>query len=449
MQRVTVPAGLLLTLERVKGQLGISLSKRQNEGVMMVFNHMLSIITGGPGTGKSTVLKAVIEGYRMLYPDHKIRLGAPTGKASRRMAETTGIADAQTLHSLLGLHGDESVWQKKQQYLDADFLVVDESSMMDMSLAYQLFQRLRPNTRVLLVGDADQLESVGPGDVFHQLIKSGLVPVTVLDEIFRQAKDSPIPYNARYIHDGMTDLCYHEEFFSFAQVNSQEEAAEQICKLYLKEAADLGVEQVQILSPFRSRGDASTDRLNEKIREAVNPPAPDKPEIVRGGMTLRLHDKVMQKKNNGSILLRDRKGALVARGVFNGEVGQVHAIQQRMVIVNFDGRYAEYTMENMDQLELAYATTVHKSMGSEYNTILFPVLMAHKIMLDRNVFYTAITRARERVRLVGQKKALFMAICNQKAGRRNTLLSERIRAYDQAQLVATQSKNLPTVRQAS
>ena len=181
----------------------------------------------------------------------------------------------------------------------------------------------------------------------------------------------------------------------------------------------------------------------------MNPPAPDKPEIVRGGMTLRLHDKVMQKKNNGSILLRDRKGALVARGVFNGEVGQVHAIQQRTVIVNFDGRYAEYTMENVDQLELAYATTVHKSMGSEYNTILFPVLMAHKIMLDRNVFYTAITRARERVRLVGQKKALFMAICNQKAGRRNTLLSERIRAYDQAQSAATQSKNLPSIRQAS
>ena len=361
-QRVTVPAALLPTLERVKGQLGISLSKRQNEGVMMVFNHMLSIITGGPGTGKSTVLKAVIEGYRMLYPDHKIRLGAPTGKASRRMAETTGIVDAQTLRSLWGLHGDESVWQKKQQYLDVDFLVVDESSMMDMSLAYQLFQRLRPNTRVLLVGDADQLESVGPGDVFHQLIKSGLVPVTVLDEIFRQAKDSPIPYNARYIHDGMTDLCYHEEFFSFAQVNSQEEAAERICQLYLKEAADLGVEQVQILSPFRSRGDASTDRLNEKIREAVNPPAPDKPEIVRGGMTLRLHDKVMQKKNNGSILLRDRKGALVARGVFNGEVGQVHAIQQRTVIVNFDGRYAEYTMENVDQLELLLATGAHPRM---------------------------------------------------------------------------------------
>ena len=302
------------------------------------------------------------------------------------------------------------------------------------------------------LGDADQLESVGPGDVFHQLIKSELVPVTVLDEIFRQAKDSPIPYNARYIHDGVTDLCYNEDYFNFAQVNSQEEAAEYICNLYLKEIETLGIEQVQILSPFRSRGDASTDRLNEKIREAVNPPAPNKPEITRGGMTLRLNDKVMQKKNDSSILLRDRKGNLVSHGVFNGEVGKIQAVQKGAVIINFDGRYAEYSLENLDELELAYATTVHKAMGSEYNTIIFPVLVAHKIMLDRNVFYTAITRAKERVRLVGQKKALFMAICNKRAGRRNTLLSERVQAYYKSQSIKTaaeQRNNLPPIRQAS
>ena len=452
MEPADIPKGLVPVLERIKGQLGISLSKRQYEGVMMAFQHNLSVITGGPGTGKSTILKAVIEAYHILYPDSKIRLGAPTGKASRRMAETTGIEDAQTLHGLLGLHGDETVWQKKVQFLDADLLVVDESSMMDMSLAYQLFRRLRPNTRVLFVGDADQLESVGPGDVFHQFIKCGLIPVTVLDEIFRQAKDSPIPYNAKYIHDGVTDLCYHKDYFNFSQVNSQEEAADYICSLYLKEIQRLGIEQVQILSPFRSRGDASTDRLNEKIREAVNPPAPDKPELTRGGMTLRLYDKVMQKKNDSSILLRNQKGELVARGVFNGEVGQIKAIRKGIVLINFDGRFAEYTLENVDELELAYATTVHKAMGSEYNTIIFPVLMAHKIMLDRNVFYTAITRAKECVRLVGQKKALFMAICNKRAGRRNTLLGERIQAYYQAQstkMAATQSNSLPSMRQAS
>lgn len=452
MEHVEVPKNLMTVIDHIKGELGIKLSKRQYEGVLTAFSHNLTIITGGPGTGKSTILKAVIEAYRILYPNNKIRLGAPTGKASRRMAETTGIEDAQTLHSLLGLHGDVTVWQKKAQFLDADLLVVDESSMMDMSLAYQMFRRIRPNTRILLVGDADQLESVGPGDVFHQLIKSELVPVTVLDEIFRQAKDSPIPYNARYIHDGITDLCYNEDYFNFAQVNSQEEAAEYICNLYLKEIKTLGIEQVQILSPFRSRGDASTDRLNEKIREAVNPPAPNKPEISRGGMTLRLNDKVMQKKNDSSILLRDRKGNLVSHGVFNGEVGKIQAIQKGAVIINFDGRYAEYSFENLDELELAYATTVHKAMGSEYNTIIFPVLVAHKIMLDRNVFYTAITRAKERVRLVGQKKALFMAICNKRAGRRNTLLSERVQAYYKSQSIKTaaeQRNNLPPIRQAS
>ena len=452
MEPTEPPANLASVLERIRGQLGITLSKRQHEGVMMAFSRNLSIITGGPGTGKSTILKAVIEAYRILYPDSKIRLGAPTGKASRRMAETTGIADAQTLHSLLGLHGDESVWQKPPAKLEADLLIVDESSMMDMSLAYQLFIRVRPNTRILLVGDADQLESVGAGDVFHQLIKSGLVPVTVLDEIFRQAKDSPIPYNAKYIHDGVTDLCYSENYFRFIPAKNQEETAERICELYLNEVKAAGIEQVQILSPFRSRGDASSDRLNEVIREMVNPQSPEKPEITRGGITLRLYDKVMQKKNDSSIQLRDPKGNLLSRGVFNGEVGQICVIRKSTVLINFDGRYAEYPLDSLDELELAYATTVHKAMGSEYDTIILPMLMAHKIMMDRNVFYTAVTRAKRRVLLVGQKKALFAAICNKKAGRRNTLLGERMQAYYKSQsikMAAEQGERLPIIRQAS
>lgn len=452
MEKVEVPSYLTSVVERVKGQLGITLSKRQYEGVMNAFSHNLTIITGGPGTGKSTILRAVIETFRILNPDGIICLGAPTGKASRRMTETTGIENAQTLHSLLNLHGDESVWQKKPVFLNADLLVVDESSMMDMFLAHQLFTRVRPHTRILMVGDADQLESVGPGDVLHQLIKSELVPVTVLNEIFRQAKDSPIPYNAKCIHDGVTDLCFDDEYFSFTQVKSQEEAAEYICKMYLQEVEKSGVEKVQILSPFRSRGDASTDRLNEKIREAVNPPAPDKPEIARGGMTFRLYDKVMQKKNDSSIPLRDAQGNLISKGVFNGEVGQIRAIRKGIVIIKFDSRYAEYTLDNLEELELAYATTVHKAMGSEYDTVIFPVLLAHKIMLDRNVFYTAITRAKKRVWLVGQKKALFIAISNKKAGRRNTLLGERVQAYYKAQsikMAAQQRKSLSEIRQAS
>lgn len=183
-------ADITQPLERVKNSLGLNLSKRQSEGVEMVFRHNLSIITGGPGTGKTTVLKTVIEVYRQLYPRQKIVLGAPTGKASRRMAEATGIDEAQTLHSILGLHGDsESKKDRERKPLEAGLLIVDETSMVDMWLIHQLFSRLRPGTKVLLVGDADQLESVGAGDVFHELIGSGVVPVTVLDEIFRQAQD--------------------------------------------------------------------------------------------------------------------------------------------------------------------------------------------------------------------------------------------------------------------
>ena len=205
MLEKTNPVNLAPVMGQVKAKLGIHLSSRQLEGVEMVFRHNLSVITGGPGTGKSTILKAVVEAYRLLYPKGRIALAAPTGKASRRMAETTGIPDAQTLHSLLGLYGEDAGWQEKKE-LEADLLIVDESSMIDMWLAYQLFSRLREGTKVLLVGDADQLESVGAGNVFQEIIDSRIVPVTVLDEIFRHAKDSRIAYNAKFIKEQSGNL---------------------------------------------------------------------------------------------------------------------------------------------------------------------------------------------------------------------------------------------------
>lgn len=290
-------------LERVKHSLGLNLSKRQSEGVEMVFRHNLSIITGGPGTGKTTVLKTVIEVYRQLYPRQKIVLGAPTGKASRRMAEATGIDEAQTLHSILGLHGDsESKKDRERKPLEAGLLIVDETSMVDMWLIHQLFLRLRPGTKVLLVGDADQLESVGAGDVFHELIGSGVVPVTVLDEIFRQAQDSLIAHNARFINEGKTTLYYGEDF-AFHKAESQEETAGIIRELYREQIAAKGIEQVEILSPFRSEGEASVNSLNEAIREEINPAAPETPEIVYAGIIFRLNDRVMQMRNNYEIKL--------------------------------------------------------------------------------------------------------------------------------------------------
>ena len=444
------PVDLMPVIERVKSQLGIALSDKQLEGVKMVFRHNLSIITGGPGTGKSTVLKAVTQAYRILYPKGEMRLGAPTGKASRRMAETTGIATAQTLHSLLHLRGDDGDWQgrKRNQELSADFVIIDEASMMDMWLASQLFKRLRPGTKVLLVGDADQLESVGAGDVFHELIASGIVPVTKLDEIFRQAKDSPIPYNARYINEGSSDLCYSREYFQFIPAATQEEAADLVCGIYQEEAEKVGVDQVQVLSPFRARGEASSDNLNEAIRQKVNPYTETTEEVTCGGRTFRLLDKVMQTKNNGAINLYDNNGDVVSSGVFNGETGRIRTIRPGRITVDFDGRYAGYSLDAAAELDLSYATTIHKAMGSEYDTVIIPLLAAHKILLTRNLLYTAVTRAKRRVVLVGQKKALFMAISASRKGKRNTLLGERIRLYWQER-AHTDSRNDLKVKRAS
>ena len=419
-------------LERVKHSLGLNLSKRQSEGVEMVFRHNLSIITGGPGTGKTTVLKTVIEVYRQLYPQQKIVLGAPTGKASRRMAEATGIDEAQTLHSILGLHGDsESKKDRERKPLEAGLLIVDETSMVDMWLIHQLFSRLRPGTKVLLVGDADQLESVGAGDVFHELIGSGVVPVTVLDEIFRQAQDSLIAHNARFINEGKTTLYYGEDF-AFHKAESQEETAGIIRELYREQIAAKGIEQVEILSPFRSEGEASVNSLNEAIREEINPAAPETPEIVYAGKIFRLNDRVMQMRNNYDIKLYDRSGKQVGEGVFNGDIGTIRKISGTNVVIEFDGRYMDCPQVLLDDLELSYAITIHKSMGSEYDTVIIPLLAAHNVLLTRNLLYTAITRAKRRVLLVGEKRALYMAIHRSRKGKRNTMLGERIALYYKA-----------------
>lgn len=424
---VPAPVDLAPVMEQVKGRLGITLSQRQMEGVEMAFRHDLSIITGGPGTGKSTILRAVVEAYRMLYPKKRIALAAPTGKASRRMAETTGVEDAQTLHSLLKIHGDDS-GPKKRQPLEAGLLIVDETSMVDMWLAHQLFMRLAPGTTVLLVGDADQLESVGAGNVFQELIESGIIPVTVLDQIFRQAQDSRIAYNARFINEGSGELYYGPDF-TFIPAADQEEAAETVLRIYQEEAARVGVQQLQILSPYRKKGEASSQNLNEAIRDAINPEAGDKPEIIYGGKIFRLRDRVIQLKNNNKMVLYNRRGDVIGKGVFNGDVGMVREIRPDTVIINFEGRYAKYPLDDLGELELSYAMTIHKAMGSEYDTVIIPLLAAHRVLLTRNLLYTAVTRAKGKVVLVGQKKALFMAVSKTRKGKRNTLLAERMQIY--------------------
>lgn len=417
------PIGFVLG--QVKQQLGIRLSARQEQAVETAFRHNLSIITGGPGTGKTTVLKTILTVYQKLHEDGKVLLAAPTGRASRRMAESTGFQGAKTLHSALRL-GNEEVeeqLQREQSSLDADLIIVDETSMVDQWLAKQFFSRVRSGTKIVLVGDADQLPSVGAGSVFRELISCGLIPVTVLDEIFRQAKDSRIAYNAKYINESRTDLLYGEDF-AFVRCKTQEDAAELVESIYLQEISRIGVEQVQILSPFRSDGAASAQRLNEVIREKVNPADRSSAELKIGNQVFRVNDRVMQTKNKGFIS--------------NGDVGFIRAIEPlaphggKVRIEFSDDRVVEYNAEDMGSIEFAYAATVHKAMGSEYDTIIMPILKAHTILLDRNLVYTAVTRAKRKVILVGQKDVLFMAIHRYQVRRRNTNLGERIGLYYKA-----------------
>lgn len=429
------PVDITAALGKIRRELGVAPSKKQTEAVYMAYRSLLSIITGGPGTGKTTVLRVIIETQKLLYPDSKILLAAPTGRASRRMAESTGMDGAKTLHSLLGLLGDSEPIRKDKQKepLDADLIIVDESSMIDMWLARQFFQRVRPGTRVVLVGDVDQLQSVGAGDVFRELIDSGLIPVTVLDEIFRQKKGSLIAYNAKRINEANIDLQYGEDF-QFVKCQTQEEAADLICRIFCEQVAIHGIERVQILSPFRSEGLASVEQLNAAIRELVNPIKDEIADLKVGSNYFRVGDKVMQTKNNDK--------------ASNGDIGYIRKMgrnekNEMIVTIAFSGgRIAEYGMEEMSHIELAYATTVHKAMGSEFDIVIMPILRSHYIMLNRNIVYTAITRAKEQVIPVGQKKMLITAILKKTTGKRNTLLGERIGKYLKAFACRNELKNV-------
>jgi exodeoxyribonuclease V alpha subunit len=411
-------------LAEVKEKLAVTPSEKQEDAIRMAFRHSLSVITGSPGTGKTTVLKLVIAIFGMADKNGKILLAAPTGKASRRMAESTGFSEAKTLHSALGLitSNENEAYLNSREPVDADFLIIDEFSMVDMQLASELFSRVRPGTKVLLVGDADQLPSVGAGNVFREMIESGLVPVTVLDRIFRQSGDSLIAHNAKSINESKAKLLYGADFV-FRECKDQKEAALEIMKIYPEEAAKSGIENVQILSPYRADGEASAEKLNEAVRELVNPAAPGKPEIKAGAKLFRVNDRVMQTKNKN--------------GISNGDVGFVKEIRNSgdgdaSVTIEFTGgREVKFGPAALGMIELSYAMTVHKAMGSEYDTVILPILSAHSVLLHRNLIYTAVTRAKKKAFLVGQKSSLFVGVHKNKNSKRNSLLARRIARYCQ------------------
>ena len=406
-------------LEEAQRALQITLSDKQKEAVRMVFASGISIITGGPGTGKTTVLKVILHIHERVCRTN-VQLMAPTGRAARRMAESTGYEESSTMHLALGLIGDSLDYEPGLEYLSAGFLNLDEVSMVDMHLAYEFFRRVKPESRILLVGDVNQLPSVGAGDVFRQLILCGLIPVTVLDLVFRQGAYSNIHLNARRMQKNDTRLSFGEDF-RFIAADNAEDTAQIVREIYLDEVKRAGIEQVQILTPYRVKTVNGANELNKSIEDLVNPPESGKKELSAGGQTFRAGDKILQNKNTEMASNGDL-GKIM--DFYTDEEGTV-----KTVIAFSDGREVTYEPEQMEMIEHANAITIHKAQGSECDIIIIPWVTAFYMMLKRNILYTGITRAKKRVYLVGQWNAVCQAIHNDDTGSRNTVLGERIVQY--------------------
>lgn len=398
--------------------LKIRLAPEQREAIKMALTNKFCVITGGPGTGKTAVQRALLNLYRQKYPEAQILCCAPTGQAAQRMTESSGLP-ASTIHKALCIKANTDGSLTEGVQLSADLILVDEVSMMDAFLAERLLSALPPQARLVLVGDADQLPSVGPGAVLKEIIRSGVVPVVRLNHVFRQSAGSRIATNARLIKYGNLSMEYGPDFQFFDSANISQSA--QIAEsLYLQEVQKFGVDGVAFLTPFRHKTETSVDAMNLRLQALVNPPSPGKPEAVFGQIRFRLGDKVMQIKNYEQ--------------VSNGDVGYIIGItgseNEAMVTVDFgDGRRMEYENDQLRMLDLGYASTVHKSQGAQYKSVILNLQCAHAIMLMRAIVYTAITRARLRLIIVGERKALCRAIRNTKADQRGTRLAKRIQDF--------------------
>lgn len=405
-----------LFLDRWQESCQFQLAEGQREAVCQSLQSGMLVITGGPGTGKTTVVQAIIrlaeqEGLRIV-------LCAPTGRAAKRLAETTE-RKAKTIHRLLvpeGFAGGRQVFEYNEtKQLPADLVIVDEVSMLDMEMLYHLLQALSPHCRCILVGDADQLPSVGAGAVLHDIIQSEILPVVRLETIFRQKEGGRIVTNAHLINGGRLPVVNEDEEFRFVEIEREEQGADVICRLYAAETAEAGDKfAVQVLSPMY-KNPCGVDNLNAVIQSAVNGPQKGKGEHKAGKMTFRTGDKVMQKQNNYD------------KGVFNGDIGEIFAVQDDIVYVRYPEQDVKYEGQEIDEITLAYAITVHKSQGSEYHTVIMTLVNSHGIMLQRNLLYTAVTRAKGKVILVGTKAALRTAVQNVRTSRRFTLLAQRLR----------------------
>jgi exodeoxyribonuclease V alpha subunit len=397
----------------------LALTGKQQEAVRTALVSKISILTGGPGTGKTTTVRAVIQLLRAKH--HTFKLAAPTGRAAKRLAEATG-QPAQTLHRLLEFkpYAETKFLRDRDNPLDADLIIVDELSMLDILLMNALLKAIDITSHLLFVGDPDQLPSVGAGNVLKDLIASGVIPVVGLDTIFRQSETSLIVTNAHRINRGEMPLFTPtaRDFFFFAESEPEQAAARVVDLLTTRIPARFRLdplEDVQVLSPMH-RGLAGVGELNLRLQAALNPPVVGKREWRHGSRVFRVGDKVLQTRNN------------YTKDVFNGDLGRVVAIEfeDQTLAVDFDGRRVEYEFGELDELVHAFALSVHKSQGSEYRAVVIPILTQHYMLLQRNLLYTAVTRAKELVVLVGTKKAIAIAVRNDKIARRNSRLARRL-----------------------
>lgn len=397
----------------------IQLTDQQKLAVQSALTQKVSVLTGGPGTGKSTITGTII---RLLQERHcSVLLAAPTGRAAKRLSETTGLT-ARTIHRLLEFKpAEETIFiRDRQNPLDADMIIIDETSMVDILLMNHLLNAIESGSHVLFVGDKDQLPSVGPGNVLRDLIASDKIPVVILDTIFRQSEDSYIIVNAHRINNGQMPEFPKEatDFYLFPESDPQK-AADWVVDLVKERIPQKfgfnPLQDIQVLTPMH-RGAAGVIELNQRLQEALNPPDAPKAEVRHGSRVFRAGDRVMQIRND------------YERQIFNGDLGIIERIdsEEHLVTVNFEDRLVPCETLQLEELVHAYAISIHKSQGSEFPVVVMPLVMQHYMMLQRNLVYTGVTRARKLVVLVGDKRSIGMAVRNNRIAQRNTRLKERL-----------------------
>lgn len=429
-------------ISQIQKETGTVLDEMQEKAVKEAAGHGLLVLTGGPGTGKTTTINAIIRFFES--EGAELRLAAPTGRAAKRMTEATGY-EAQTIHRMLELTGmpeDDREGQpvhferNAENPLEADVIIIDEMSMVDIHLMHSLLMAVTAGTRLILVGDENQLPSVGPGNVLRDIIRSGQFPVVELKKIFRQASESDIVVNAHKINRGEQVEINNKsrDFFFLKRYNA--DIIIRVVIALIQEKLPKYVEakpfEIQVLTPMR-KGLLGVERLNQILQRYLNPPDPSKKEKEIGQGLFREGDKVMQIRNNYQLEweVRGRYGIPVDKGVgvFNGDTGIIRMINEfaELAEVEFeDGRYVQYTFKQLDELELAYAVTIHKSQGSEYPAVIIPILSGPRMLMNRNLLYTAVTRARKCVTVVGSEETFREMINNEKQQRRYNSLDRRI-----------------------